>query len=242
MKEKAKPLSILLSLLAYYVQTPEQERLLIETLERLTSINKQNGTEHLKGLRQIPLQAALYSVGISLVMCRNYKLLDKVFILPKVRDRLNEELPFITYTSPGRGLHELFAFIKSELDYPLPMEQVFIYPYMKEIFIENRLVFDHEEFTMYYDFFEFFRCIKSRYLGTKDYVSGRFGLKEERNHLLKLLVEGSSNDHWKALELCGKSKQKFKKALSELVEDLNSLPSFNGQGFLEAYTKGEKRS
>ncbi|NEY18563.1 hypothetical protein G4D61_01085 [Bacillus ginsengihumi] len=240
-KEKSKQLSILLSILSYYVKTTEQEQLLIETLERLTAINKHDGIVLLLNLQQIPLQIALYSIGISLVKSGNYNLLDRTFKLPRVRDRIKNRLDFLSFTSPSRGLHGLLDYIKSERGFFLPMEEVLIYPYMKEIFIEGQLMFDDQEYTIYYDTFEFLRCIKSRYLDSRGYFSGRFGFKDDRNHLIQFLIDGYSNESWDVLEVCGGDKEKFIEALKHLVEDLNSQSRFSGFGLLEAYINGENK-
>jgi hypothetical protein len=240
-KEKVKPLAILLTILSYHAKTREQRRLIIETFERLTSINRHDGLVLLINLQQIPLQIALYSVGISLVMSRNYKLLDEVFVLPQVRDRFNYRLNFLNYTSPSRGLHSLFDFIRPERRFHLPMEEVLIYPYMKEVFLESHLVFDDEEYTTYYDYFEFLRSIKSRYSDSYYYFSGRFGFKNERHQIHKFLLEGFDNEDWEVLVLCGKSKEKFLEALENLTKDLNNRVYFNGYGLLEAYMNGETR-
>jgi SIR2-like domain len=235
-KEKAKPLSILISLLSYYVQTTEQERLLIETLERLTTIRNYEGTTLLINLQQLPLQIALYSIGISLVKSNNYNLLDKVFVLPKVRDRLHTHLSFLEYTSSARTkLLEIINYIDPGNRFHLPVEEIFMYPYMEKIFLESQLVFDREEYTIYYDYFEFLRCIKHRYLGNRNYFSGRFGFKYDRNHIYHFLQEGSVKENWEVLVLCGQSKYEFIRALRTLVEDLDSQAYFSGQGLLEAY-------
>lgn len=240
-KEKSKQLAILLSVLSYYVKSTEQEQLLVETLERLTSIRNHSGIILLLNLQQVPLQIALYSIGISLVKSNNYKLLDKVFKLPMVRDRTKSKLDFLRFTSPERGLHGLFDYIKPERRYFLPMEEVLTYPFMKEIFLEGQLVFDDQEYTIYYDIFEFLRCIKSRYLDNSGYFSGRFGYSGDRNHLIQFLLNGYSNEKWSVLEICGNDKEEFKRALNQLIEDLKSRTSFSGYGFWEAYIDGENK-
>lgn len=240
-KEESKQLAILLALLSYYSKTNEQEQLLIETLERLTSTNKHSGNVLLLSLPQIPLQIAFYSIGISLVKSGNYKLLDKIFKLPRVRDRIKNRLDFLGFTSPTRGLHGLFDYITSERRFFLPMEEVLTYPFMKEIFIEGQLVFDDQEYEIYYDIFEFLRSIKSRYLDNRGYFSGRFGYKDDRNHLIQFLIDGYSNESWDVLEVCGGDKEKFIEALKYLVEDLNSQSFFSGFGLLEAYVDGENK-
>src|SRR5699024_2368266 len=142
----------------------------------------------------VPLQIALYSIGISLVKSGNYKLLDKVFKSPRVRDKLKSKLDFLSFTSPSRGLHGLFDYIKPERRLFLPTEEVLIYPFMKEIFLEGQLVFDDQEYEIYYDIFEFLRSIKCRYLINRGYFSGRFGYKSDRSHLIQFLIDGYSNE------------------------------------------------
>lgn len=241
-KEKSRQFAILLATLSYYAKTTKQEQLLIETLERLTTLNKHSGNVLLLKLPQIPLQIALYSIGVSLVKKEDYKLLDKVFRFPNVRDKFKNKQDFLRYTSPTGGLHALFDYIKSERRFFLPMEEVLTYPFMKEIFLEGQLVFDEEEYTIYYDIFELLRSIKSRYLQNNSYFSGRFGYRHAGNSLIQFLIAGYSNKNWAVLEICAGDEEKFKEALESLVRDLDSEFKFSGFGLLEAYINGENIS
>jgi len=234
-KEVTKPLSSLISLLSYNVQSKKQEHLLTQTLERLTSIKNHSGTVILLNLQQLPLQIILYSIGIGLVKSNNFELLNKVFVSPRVRDGYNSRMDFITYCSPYRGLHELFNFIYSEKRYYLPMEE-FMNPYLSKNLFENQIMFDEEEYNNFYDIFELVRSIKYHYLNKSSYYfCGRFGYKDDRNHLEFFLKEGSVNEKWDVLELCGNSKVEFTNALKSLVEYLNKNYRFTGHGLFEAY-------
>ncbi|MGG1679521.1 SIR2 family protein [Neobacillus sp. NRS-1170] len=235
LNEKVKPLSVLLFLLSYDVKTNKQEQLIIETIERLTSF-KHDGQIRLLNLQQLPLQIILYSIGIALVKSQNYELLNKVFVKPKARDRIHNRLDFMTFSSPYRGLGELFNFLYSPTNFHLPMEE-FMNQYLENVLVATQLIFDKIEFEIYYDFFEFIRCIKYRYHGKGGYYpSGRFGFKPyERRHLEQLIQEGKGNENWNLFILTGQKESDFGNALNSLVKDLNENYRFDGQGLLEAY-------
>lgn len=232
-----KPISVLSSILAYYGKGEFQERLLIETLERFTSIKGSDGRVYLLGLKQLPLQAVFYSMGISLTMRRKYKLLDEIMMKPKVRDRLHSSQAFSWYVSPRRDLYDAFQRLQPERPYHLPIEVMFTFPFMEEIFEESQLAFDSVEYMIHYDLFEFLRSLKHRYLNNYDYYSGIFGYKIDRTHIEQFLSEGSIVTDWEVLVLFEGSKSLFIESLRKLSEDLNQDTYFSGRGLVEAYLK-----
>ncbi|WP_100401404.1 SIR2 family protein [Bacillus sp. FJAT-42315] len=230
-KEQSRALSMLLAVLSYYMKREEQEALLMQTLERLTGSRKHRGQPHLLSLQQMPLQAALYSVGIAAVMKKNYHLLNLLFTRPKVHDPYSHHLSFLKYTSPSLGLGRLFHYVSSDKAYHLPMETVFIYPYMKKVFIDTQLAFDEAEFERYYDIFELLRAIKYRHSGEQGYMCGRFGFNSNREHLIRFLKEGREDYSWPVLAICDGSREAFLVALEKLAKDLDD----SGHGLVHAY-------
>jgi hypothetical protein len=236
-KEVAKPLALIISIVAFYSKTKEDEELLKETLERLTSLNSGNGDTLLLSGQILPLQIILYSIGISLVKGRKYTLLNKVFINPKVRDKFENRLTFLEYTAPHRGLYSLFDKFYLPQTYYQSME-MYMFELQKIIFLENSLAIDEREFHISYDIFEFCRCIKSRFLNDNHYYSGKFGYQHDRKHIELLLKDGANDENWNLLVLCDNSKQKFLESLKSLVSDLNSQQNYHrysGRGLVEAY-------
>jgi hypothetical protein len=230
-----KPISILSSILAFYGKFDYQERLLIESLERFTSIKNSDGRVSLIGLKQLPLQAVFYSIGVSLTMRRKYKLLDEIMMKPKVRDRLHSRQDFSWYVSPRRHLYDAFQRLQPERPYHLPIEVMFTFPFLEEIFKESQLAFDRAEYMIYYDLFEFLRSLKHRYLGDYNYFCGCFGYRDDRSHIELFLSEGSLITDWEVLLLFEGDRDLFTKSLRLLSEDLNKLMYFSGKGLVEAY-------
>lgn len=241
-KERVKPLSILISLLSYNVETPRQQQLLTETLERLTVPKFSDGTRILLYLQKLPLQIILYSIGIPLVKSKNYYLLEKILVEPKVRDRgARRNSNFIHYSSPYHEMYEslLYAYSYSERQYHLLMKR-FMHPFLEETLIESQIMFDSEEYDVFYDYFEFLRALKYRHLGVKGFFSGKFGYADDRTHIEHLLKEGAANENWNVLRMFSYSEQEFTASLKELVMDLDmqSHPYY-GYGLLNAYSAKE---
>ncbi|WP_100332895.1 SIR2 family protein [Bacillus xiapuensis] len=234
-EEKTRTLAMLIAVLAYYMKREEQEALLMQTLERLTGFMRHSGQPHLLSLQQMPLQAALYSAGIAAVMKKKYRLLNELFTRPKVYDPYSHQLSFLRYTSPDRGLQRLFHYVAADKGYHLPLESLFLYPFMKDVFIRTQLAFDEAEFARHYDIFELLRAIKYRYVKEAGYASGLFGFKSSREHLIRFLKEGREDASWPALHICGRSQEAFAAALKSLAEDLNRQHPFNGHGLVNAY-------
>ncbi len=234
-KDRTKTLATLVYILANNACTPGHERILIETLERLTFNKYNNGTPRLLDLQKIPLQVILYCSGIALTKNENYETLDKIFVKPRVRDNLNNHWDFATYTAPSNGLHDLFSFLYSANRYYLPVEE-FIHSYLKDVLLESQLMFDVVEYDIFYDIFEFLRSIKCRHLG-KDYqfYSGRFGYKHDKRHIESLLKEGSLNKEWKVLALFNYDYDDFKKAFTKLVDDFQGSYKYNTNGLMDFY-------
>lgn len=230
-----KPICVLSSILAFYGKGDYQERLLIETLERFTSIKNSDGRVSLLGLKQLPLQAVFYSMGVSLTMRRKYKLLDEIMMKPKVRDRLHNRQDFSWYVSPRRHLYDAFQRLQPERPYHLPIEEMFTFPFMEEVFKESQLAFDSVEYMIHYDLFEFLRSLKHRYLDDYNYFSGCFGYRDDRSHIEQFLSEGSLITDWEVLLLFEGDRELFTKSLRTLSDDLNKQMYFSGHGFVEAY-------
>lgn len=230
-----KPISVLSSILAFYGKGNYQERLLIETLERFTSIRNSDGKILLLGLKQLPLQAIFYSMGISLTMGRKYKLLDEIIMKPKVRDRLHSRKNFTEYVAPRGYLYDAFQRLQPANPYFLPIEVMFTFPYMEEVFKESQLAFDNVEYRIHYDLFEFLRSLKHRYLDDYNYFSGIFSYSQDRNHIEQFLSEGSLITDWDVLYLFDGDKEIFNESLKKLTEYLHKEFYFSGNGLIEAY-------
>lgn len=230
-KEVVKPLSTFMSFLSYNVQTKKQERLLIETLERLSLPVAYEGRPILLDLQQLPLSIILYSIGISIVKNQNYKLLNNVFVAPKIRDKTKKNLHFLKYVTlcTPRGTYGYTHYEKSEGLY-----ERFINTYLQEIFLENQIMFDIEEYNIFFDYFEFLLCIKSLHLDTSYFIGGIFGAKSEREHIKFFLEEARTKEQWPVLELTEHSEPKFRYALYNLVESLKRQP-YNPDGLLDVY-------
>ena len=233
-KEKSKTLLILMSVLAYYAKTQKQEILIIETLERFTTKDYQSSGSMTQNARQLPLQLTFYSVGISLAKSQNYKLLNKVFTQPKVRDRYASRSNFLWYTSPSKGLWQLFQYLERGNSSFLPMEEA-VFPYLKEIFESSNLAIDNTEYEIFYDYFEFLRSIKHRFLDLDYYSFGRYGYKDDKEHLIKFISDGKAIENWEVLELTGNSRIEFKKALEKLTRNLNEKSFSSGEELLRAF-------
>lgn len=230
-----KPISVLSSILAFYGKGDYQERLLIETLERFTSIKNSDGRVSLLGLKQLPLQAIFYSMGVSLTMRRKYKLLDEIMMKPKVRDRFHSIKDFYWYVSRRSHLYDAFQSLQPERSNLLPVEEMFTFPFMEEVFKESQLAFDSVEYMIHYDLFEFLRSLKHRYLGDNNYFSGCFGYRSDRSHIEQFLTEGSLITDWEVLLLFEGDRELFTKSLRTLSDDLNKQVYFSGHGLVEAY-------
>lgn len=235
--EKSRTLAMLGAILAYYVRTPEQGELLIQTAERLTGSRHHHGDPSLLATQEIPLQTVFYSIGISAVMKKNYQLLNKLFTLPNVQDPHRHHLSFLTATSPQMGLDQLFQKISDEEKRFAPAAVHFTYPYLKDLFIEARLAFDGREFEQHFDQFELLKAIKCQYLNEKQDITGQFGCKPNREQLIRFLNEGAETENWPVLLICDGRREKFTESLEKLAEHLNKKAGCSGQGLLDAYTK-----
>lgn len=98
-KELTKPISVLTSVLAYYGKTESHYKLLIETLERFTSLENRDGKAYLITLKYLPIQTVFYSISISLVMAKKHDLLNDIFTKIEVRKREYDRQPFALYIS-----------------------------------------------------------------------------------------------------------------------------------------------
>lgn len=231
-KQVMTPISVLTSIVAFY-KGERYEQLLIETLERLTTLVEHSRTEVLLKLKELPIQGVFYSVGISLVKAENYKTLNSIFVKPKVRNRALNMFDFLYFMSPYRGLDEVGQLL-SKSKMLLPFESNIMQPFMESIFIQNQLCISKEEIIINYDIFEFLRATKHRYLGDNDYFSGCFGLKYNKTDLEKFISDSTSIENWNGLILFGHNKNKFYDALEKLRNDLDNASGFSGRSLLNS--------
>lgn len=239
-KEITKPISVLMAVLSYYSKNNSQEQLIIDTLERFTGFVDYHGKEYLKGLKELPIIAVLYSVGISLVMNRNYNLLNKVFTTTKVRDRVFKRSDFLHFTAGRQNLHGALRKINSYSKYPI--EDIFTYSYLNEIFAESTLILDEEEYEIYFDLFEFLRALKYHSLDYGGhYATGMFGSKPEVDHIEKFLMEGFNTNDWEVLVLFEENEDEFKASLKKLVKYLEDSPDHFPHNILQAYLTGSNK-
>lgn len=223
-KELTKPISVLTSVLAYYGKTESHYKLLIETLERFTSLENRDGKAYLITLKYLPIQTVFYSISISLVMAKKHDLLNDIFTKIEVRKREYDRQPFALYISREEEWGKIPEMIYPNNRKRLPFEVLLLNSNLEEIFTSNQLAFDSTEFKMYYDLFEFLRSIKARYQEDHHYFTGCFGYKLDRSHIVNFLKEGAMEENWEVLSLFGNSKDNFGTTLKTLVEALNRQP------------------
>ncbi|MGG2944781.1 hypothetical protein ABEO51_16920 [Bacillus safensis] len=168
-------------------------------------------------------------------MRKKYKLLDEIMMKPKVRDRFHSRKNFSWYVPPRRHLYDAFQRLQPERSNLLPVEEMFTFPFMEEVFKESQLAFDSVEYMIHYDLFEFLRSLKHRYLGDSNYFSGCFGYRKDRNHIEQFLTEGFLIPDWEVLLLFEGDRELFTKSLRTLSDDLNKQVYFNGYGLVETY-------
>lgn len=235
-KEETRTLSIMLAILTYYSSEDKHESLIVETLERLTMAEINSGTLSYICLSKIPAIVGFYSAGISSVMKKKYKLLNKLFMNIRVRTTLHRQESFLSFTSPIGDLHRVFQMMYPQNKWHLPFETKFMQPYMCEIYNESKIIFDEHEMNEYYDIFEFLRTLKHRHLNIRGYFSGMFGFKEDRSHIEHFLRQGAEEqEDWNVLEIFGHNTISFSESLEKLTEDLNKQSYFNGRQLLSSY-------
>lgn len=234
--EKTWSLALSSALLAYYVKTTDQERLLLQTAERLTGSKHHIGDDYLLFIQDLPLHIVFYSIGVGAVMKGNYVLLNKLFTKPRVQDPHRQDISFLSYASSHPQLDILFKLVSEEKTDVASPEMLFTYPYVKKVFIETRLAFDEQEFKQYYDQFELLRAIKCHYLGEACDESGQFLCHTDYKHLLHFLNEGAETQGWPALTICDGSPQGFHHALTKLAKSLKNIDEAKRKELLKAYT------
>ncbi|MED0963295.1 SIR2 family protein [Bacillus paramycoides] len=235
-KEKARTLAIMLAILTYYSNEDKHESLIVETLERLTTAKISDGMSAYTCLSKIPAIVGFYSAGISSVMKKKYKLLNKLFMNIRVKTILHSHEKFLEFTSPAGNLQDVIQMMYPGKNFHLPFETKFMQPYMCEIYNESKLIFDDHEMNEYYDIFELLRTLKHRHLKIRRYFSGMFGFKNDRLHIEHFLRLGAKEqEKWHVLELFDNSTQSFTESLEILTEELNQQAYFDGHQLLSSY-------
>lgn len=235
-KEKTRTLSILLSILTYYCNNETHESIICETLERLTTAKVTHGLLPYICFSKLPAMVGFYSAGIAAVMKKNYKLLNKLFMDIRVRTDLYRSESFLEFTGSNGDTYIIFKELYSEKNWKLPLEKMFMQPYMCEIYNESKLTFDEQELKDHYDIFELLRALKHRHLNIRGFFSGIFGYQDEKlyiEHFLKLGAKEQEN--WPVLELFDNSTRSFTGSLEKLTSDLNGNIDFNGSQLLSSY-------
>ncbi|MEF7637817.1 SIR2 family protein [Bacillus thuringiensis] len=234
-KEKSRTLSIMLAILTYYLKNEKHESIITETLERLTTARVDNGIISFICLSKLPTIICLYSTGISAVMKKNYKLLNKLFTEIRVRGRLDKSETFLDFTGSDGDIHNAFKELYGGTS-NLPFEALFMQPYMCEIYADSKLTFDKQELNNHYDVFELLLSLKHRHSGSNRFVSGIFGSKLDKSYIKHFLISGAKEkDHWQVLELFDNSTDNVIDLLERLTIELTNQNGFNGEPLLTAY-------
>ncbi|WP_283747502.1 SIR2 family protein [Bacillus cereus] len=235
-KEKTRTLSIMLTILTYYARDKKHESLICETLERLTTAEAKEGITTYICFSKFPAIIGLYSAGIAAVMKKNFKLLNKLFTEIRLRSHLYGPTTFIEFAGSSGEIYSIFKDLYSQPIYKLPFEQMFMHPFMHEIYANSKLTFDEQELNDYYDTFELLLALKHRYINSTRFFSGMFGYKLDTSYILKFIKSGSEEkEDWQVLELFDHSIEHFTNSLEKLTNDLNSEFGFNGRSLLSSY-------
>ncbi|GLV66266.1 hypothetical protein Bmyc01_49350 [Bacillus mycoides] len=235
-KEKTHTLSIMLTILTYYARDKKHESLICETIERLTTAEAKEGMTTYICLSTLPAVIGLYSSGIAAVMKKDYKLLNKLFTEIGLRSYLYGPTTFIEFAGSSGEISRAFRFLYSPQRFYLTFEQMFMHPFMREIYANSRLTFDEQELNDYYDTFELLLALKHRHINSNRFFSGMFGYKYDKSYIEKFIKSGSEErEGWQVLELFDGSIEHFTNSLEKLTSDLNSQSGFNGGRLLSTY-------
>lgn len=164
-EEQSKELVSLLTVIAYY-NAEAYESLLVETLERLTTMSESNGIVTLLKVKILPLQYIFYGVGMALVKSSNFRVLKNILSQPNVRSRSYQSQSFAEYVSPYSGLHAMAEVFETTVRYRLPFEELVLRPFILKNLLETGIWIDTHELDLSYDIFEFLRTMYERYRGT----------------------------------------------------------------------------
>ncbi|WP_259384374.1 SIR2 family protein [Bacillus thuringiensis] len=235
-KEKTHTLSIMLTILTYYARDKKHESLICETIERLTTAEAKEGMTRYICLSTLPAIIGLYSSGIAAVMKKDYKLLNKLFTEIGLRSNLYGPTTFIEFAGSSGEISRAFRFLYSPQRFYLTFEQMFMHPFMHEIYANSRLTFDEQELNDYYDTFELLLALKHRHINSNKFFSGMFGYNYDKSYIEKFIKSGSEErEGWQVLELFDGSIKHFTSSLEKLTSDLNSKSGFNGGRLLSTY-------
>ncbi|QBJ66776.1 hypothetical protein C3496_10475 [Bacillus anthracis] len=234
-KEKTHTLSIMLTILTYYAKDKKHESLICETIERLTTAEANEGMTKYICFSKFPAIIGLYSVGIAAVMKKNYKLLNKFFTEISMRSNLYGYSTFIEFTGSNGEIYTTFKDL-----YPLhqaPFEEMFLHPFMCEVYANSKLTFDERELNNYYDTFELLLALKHHYINSSAFSAGIFGNKLDRSYISDFLKSGAQEkENWQVLELFDNSVDNFTNSLIKLTNILNYQGHFmGGKGLLDSY-------
>ncbi|MDL5376809.1 SIR2 family protein [Exiguobacterium mexicanum] len=220
-EEQSKELVSLLTVIAYY-NAEAYESLLVETLERLTTMSESNGIVTLLKVKILPLQYIFYGVGMALVKSSNFNVLKKILTQPNVRNRSYQSQSFAEYMSPYNGLNEMARVLDKNNSFYLPFEELVMRPFILKNLLETNIWIDDHELDASYDIFEFLRTMYEKSRGTgRNYLYGRFAYRRENEALKNLLIKGKEEkDIWNVLELFERNQSKFKIALRDLINTL----------------------
>lgn len=141
-KEKARTLAILLTILTYYSKKETHESIICETLQRLTTAKNTTGTDFYRCCSKLPAVIGLYSTGIAATMKKNYKLLNKLFTEIRIRTHINRPESFLEFTGSYGSIHRTFNGLYEKENHIHPFEKIFVHPYMSEIYNTSKLTFD----------------------------------------------------------------------------------------------------
>ncbi|MGN4421140.1 SIR2 family protein [Bacillus cereus group sp. MYBK249-1] len=235
-KEKARTLAILLTILTYYSKTETHESIVCETLQRLTTAKNTTGTDFYRCCSKLPAVIGLYSTGIAATMKKNYKLLNRLFTEIRIRTHINRPENILEFTGSYGSIHITFNGLYEKEKYINPFEKMFVHPYMSEIYNTSKLTFDEQELDEYYDTFELLLSLKHRYLGSRSFPIGLFANKFDISHIQQFIKSGSEeNESWPVLELFDNSVENFRNSLEKLIEFREKRSHFDIQGLLNYY-------
>ncbi|WP_336747681.1 SIR2 family protein [Bacillus cereus] len=236
-KEKASTLTTMLTILTYYSNKETHESLICETLERLTTATNITGTRFYRYSSKLPTIIGLYSIGISAIMKKKYKLLNKVLTEVRVKINTYPQQNFLEFTGTSGEIHTYFKELYPKTNYNMPLQEMIILPYMCKIFADSKLTFDEQELIEHYDILEFLLALKHRYIGSSYYYSGIFVYKDDKSYISHFLKSGAQEDvNWQVLELFDNSVEKFNSILGVLVSSIDGYRNHSGMvKLLESY-------
>ena len=226
--ELSKDIVSLLTIIAYY-EADSFEKLLIETLERLTKLSKSRGNATLLKVKEIPLQYAFYGITMALVKSKNIRILKNIMTKPKVRTQSYYLKSFEEHISPSNGFHLMAKNVNVSSNYYLPFEELILRPFLLKCLLVTGVWIDEQELDASYDIFEFLRTMYQKFQGKeKNYLYGRFAYKEDNNALKSFLLDGKEEKNdWKVLELFENKQEYFEVTLKKCIDDFSGKSDIN---------------